>query len=106
MAATSDLLAALRRAVGAPFVVTDPDLQSAHVLDWTGRFRGATPAVVRPGNVDEVAAVLRCCTDAGAAVVPQGGHTGLVGGSIPGSGEIVVDLRRLGGLGPGDGAAA
>ena len=105
MAATSDLLAALRGAVGATFVVTDPDLQSAHVVDWTGRFRGATPAVVRPGNVDEVAAVLRCCTDARAAVVPQGGNTGLVGGSIPGSGEIVVDLRRLDALGSVDGRA-
>src|SRR3974390_3307228 len=105
MAATSDLLAALRGAVGATFVVTDPDLQSAHVVDWTGRFRGATPAVVRPGNVDEVAAVLRCCTDAGAAVVPQGGNTGLVGGSVPGRGEIVVDLRRLDALGSVDGRA-
>jgi FAD/FMN-containing dehydrogenase len=61
---------------------------------------------VRPGSVTEVAAVLRACTDAGAAVVPQGGNTGLVGGSVPLHGEIVLDLRRLDSLAPVDALAA
>ena len=45
--------------------------------------------------------MLRACGDAGAAVVPQGGNTGLVGGSVPLHGEIVLDLRRLDALGSG-----
>jgi len=77
------LLDALRVAVGPAHVLTDPDVTAGQVRDWTGRFTGSTPAVVRPGSVDEVAAVLRVCCDAGAAVVPQGGNTGLVGGSVP-----------------------
>lgn len=102
MSPAPELLAALRAVVGEAHVHTDPDVVAGHVVDWTGRFRGATPAVVRPGSVDEVAVVLRACHDAGAAVVPQGGNTGLVGGSVPLHGELVVDLRRLVALGPVD----
>jgi len=90
-----DVIATLRDIVGVRHVLTDPDTVAGHVVDWTGRFRGSTPAVVRPQNVEEVAAVLGACNDAGVAVVPQGGNTGLVGGSVPLHGEVVLDLRRL-----------
>jgi len=102
MNVSSDLLAALRDAVGDAHVRTDPDVITANVVDWTGRFRGASPAVVRPGTVDEVAAVLQLCGAARTAVVPQGGNTGLVGGSVPLHGELVLDLRRLDAIGAVD----
>ena len=38
---------------------------------------------MRPASADEVAAVLAWCSASGVAVVPQGGNTGLVGGSVP-----------------------
>jgi len=95
MNASSDVIAELRGAIGDANVRTDPDLVAANVVDWTGRFTGSTPAVVRPGTVAEVAAVLRLCNASGTAVVPQGGNTGLVGGSVPLHGELVLDLRRL-----------
>ena len=44
----------------------------------------------------------RCATRRGVAVVPQGGNTGLVGGSVPLHGELVLDLRRLDAIGPVD----
>ena len=100
------MLDELRDAVGADHVLTDPDVVAGYVVDWTGRFRGATPAVVRPGGVDEVARVVQICAAARVALVPQGGNTGLVGGSVPQHGEIVLSLRRLDGLGPVDAAAA
>jgi FAD/FMN-containing dehydrogenase len=102
MRASPGLLAALRKAVGTRRVRTDPDVVAANVIDWTGRFRGTTPAVVQPGTVDEVADVVRICDANGVAVVPQGGNTGLVGGSVPLHDEIVVDLRRLDAIGPVD----
>src|SRR5437899_930835 len=102
MAAPETLLGALRAAVGEAHVLTDPDVVAGQVRDWTGRFTGTTPAVVRPATADEVGAVLRACRDAGAEVVPQGGNTGLVGGSVPLHGEVVLDLRRLDALGPVD----
>ena len=75
MSVSSDLLSALREVVGGAHVRTDPDVIAANVVDWTGRFRGSTAAVVSPGTVDEVAAVLRLCDAGGVAVVPQGGNT-------------------------------
>ncbi|MDP9331927.1 MAG: FAD-binding oxidoreductase [Actinomycetota bacterium] len=102
MSVSFRLLAALRDTVGAAHVRTDPDVIEANVVDWTGRFRGASPAVVRPGTVDEVAAVLRLCNAERTAVVPQGGNTGLVGGSVPLHGELVLDVRRLDAIGAVD----
>lgn len=72
---------------------------AGYCLDWTGRFSGVPVAVVRPGSVAEVSGVLRVCESRGVPVVPQGGNTGLVGGSVPRGGEVVLSLRRLGGLG-------
>jgi FAD/FMN-containing dehydrogenase len=85
---------ALADIVGGPHVLTG-DAAAGFAVDWTGRFRGATPAVVRPRDTEQVAAVLACCTDAGLAVVPQGGNTGLVGGGVPLHGEVLLSLARL-----------
>lgn len=86
--------------------MTDPDTMAGHQVDWTGRWRGRAAAVVRPGDADEVAAILRVCTEAGVPVVPQGGNTGLVGGGVPRRGEVVVSLRRLDRIAPVDTAAS
>jgi FAD/FMN-containing dehydrogenase len=51
--------------------------------------------VVKPENAEEVATVMRACQEAGTAVVPQGGNTGLCGGATPIGGEVVVSLTRL-----------
>ncbi len=85
-------------AVGPEHVLTDPSVTAGHAVDWTGRFRGATPAVVRPGTVEEVEAVVAVARAEGLALVPQGGNTGLVGGSVPLAGEVVVATSRLAGV--------
>ncbi|HEY2811834.1 MAG TPA: FAD-binding oxidoreductase [Acidimicrobiales bacterium] len=97
----------LRSVVGPAHVLTDPSVTSSYTTDWTGRFAGRTPAVVRPGSTDEVAAVLDVCARHGAAVVPQGGNTGLVAGGVPLEDEVVLSLRRLDAIEPDavDGAA-
>src|SRR5690242_5316335 len=102
---TRTLLRSLAGIVGEPHVLTG-DATAGYAVDWTGRFAGHTPAVVRPRDTAEVAAVLALCTDAGLAVVPQGGNTGLVGGGVPRHGEVVLSLTRLDRLGPVDQEAA
>ncbi len=92
---------ALAAIVGEQHVLTG-DAAAGYAVDWTGRFRGTAAAVLRPADTAEVAAVLAACTDAGLAVVPQGGNTGLVGGGVPRHGEVVLSLARLTGLGPVD----
>jgi FAD/FMN-containing dehydrogenase len=91
-----DLVARLGEIVGHSHCLTDPDLRASYETDFTRRWSGSSTAVARPGTPDEVAAVLRACTDAGIGVVPQGGNTGLVGGSVPRDGEVVLSLLRLG----------
>ena len=100
------LLADLRGVVGHDHVLADEDLTAGFATDWTGRFQGRAAAVVRPGTTGEVASAVRCCAAAGVAIVPQGGNTGLVGGSVPLHGEIVLSLVRLDRLGEVDRAAA
>ena len=58
-------------------------------------YHGHTPVVLRPGSVAEVSAILKLANETKTAIVPQGGNTGLVGGQIPFSGEIVLSLTRL-----------
>src|SRR5205085_9972284 len=101
MTVPSSLLRALAGVVGEAHVLTG-DATAGFTQDWTGRFRGRTAVVVRPRDTAEVAAVLALCTDAGLAVVPQGGNTGLVGGGVPRHGEAVLSRTRLGRLGPVD----
>jgi FAD/FMN-containing dehydrogenase len=95
-----------RAALGAARVITDPDVVGPHATDWTGRWQGRPPAVLRPGSVADVAAVVVLARRHRIGLVPQGGNTGLVAGATPLGGEVVVDLRRLDALGPVDVAAA
>ena len=73
----------LAEITGSAHVLTDPGLLAGYVTDWTGRYQGLAGCVVRPGSAAEAAAVLRCCAALGVPVIPQGGNTGLVGGSVP-----------------------
>jgi FAD/FMN-containing dehydrogenase len=90
--------------VGESHVLTG-DAAAGYAVDWTGRFCGYAPAVLRPADTAEVAAVLALCREAGVAVVPQGGNTGLVGGGVPLHGEVVLSLARLDRLDPVDAGA-
>jgi FAD/FMN-containing dehydrogenase len=98
---------ALVEVVGAAHVLTDPDVTTPYGEDWSGRFAGPVLAVVRPASTDEVAAVVRLCVAAGLPVLPQGGRTGLVGGSVPGANDppmVVLSTVRLSRLDPVDAA--
>ncbi len=79
----SGLVIDLAEVVGKAQCLTDPDLMASFTTDWTRRYEGPAVAVVRPSTTDQVAAVLICAARHGAAVVTQGGNTGLVGGSVP-----------------------
>ncbi len=89
----------LEAIAGARQVLRDPELRAPYESDWTRRFSGTARCVVRPGSTEEVAGVLGACAEHGVPVVPQGGNTGLVGGSVPRSGEVVLSLARLDAVG-------
>ncbi len=83
-------------------MLTDPEVTRTYTTDWTGRFVGWTPVVIRPRDTAEVAAVVGLCRSHRTAIVPQGGNTGLVGGGVPLGGEVVLSLARLDHIGPVD----
>jgi FAD/FMN-containing dehydrogenase len=63
--------------------------------DWMRKYRGHTRLVLKPSSTEEVSKVLKYCNDNMLAVVPQGGNTGLVGGSVPVFDEIVINMSRM-----------
>jgi len=94
---SDDLLEHLRATVGGEHVLVDDADVAAYVVDWTGSYAGRALAVVRPGSTAEVAAVVSACHDAGVAIVPQGGNTGLVAGGVPDASgsQVVLSLGRM-----------
>jgi len=91
------LLDRIRSIVGPTGLITEPADMAPYLAEWRGRFKGNSPAVVRPASTEEVAAVVTACAEAGQPIVPQGGNTSLVGGSIPyeAGTEIVLSLSRM-----------
>jgi uncharacterized membrane protein len=86
-----------RNAIGASYVLTDKEDTFAYEQEWRQRLRGNALAVLRPASTQEVARLITICKSFGVSVVPQGGNTGLVLGSIPdASGKsVVLSLKRL-----------
>ena len=67
----------------------------AYNVDWMRTVRGQARVVLRPSTTEQVSAVLRHCHERGIAVCPQGGNTGLVGGSVPVFDEVVLSFARM-----------
>ncbi len=90
------LLQSLQDLLGAAGCLPGGDL-TAYERDWRKRYSGCAMAVVRPTSTQEVAAIVRLCAMHGVSLVPQGGNTGLVGGSIPDDSgrQILLSLNRM-----------
>lgn len=91
------LATALRAIVGPGHVLTADADTARYTTDWRRNFPGVARAVVRPANTLEVSRVVALCAAHRVAVVPQGGNTGLVGGSTPDASgrEVVLSLDRM-----------
>lgn len=86
-----------RNAIGSAHVLTDEKDIAGYLTDWRQRFTGKALAVVKPAGTEEVAAIVRLCNQFKVPIVPQGGNTGLVLGSVPDTSgsAIVMSLTRL-----------
>ena len=112
----ADLIADLVAIVGEAHVIREDALVDPYCVDWTRRFHGPALCVVRPANTEDVSAIARACSAAGVPMLPQGGNTGLVGGSVPAGSEppgslnpslpVIVSMRRLAWIDPVDGLSA
>jgi D-lactate dehydrogenase (cytochrome) len=91
----SDLIPALRGIVGDAHVITSDFAPYAN--DWRKKYFGKPLVVVKPGTPEEIAAIVKLCSAAGVAIVPQAGNTSLVGGSVPDETgtELVLNVSRM-----------
>ncbi|MDB5798579.1 MAG: FAD-binding oxidoreductase [Paucimonas sp.] len=90
-------LDACRATIGASQVLVDVADMAGYLTDWRRRFTGRALAVLRPASTVEVAELVALCKTWRVPIVPQGGNTGLVLGSVPDESAraVVMSLGRL-----------
>ena len=62
---------------------TQPEVLKKHCIDWRGEYIGKSKLIAFPRSVKKISEILNFCQKKSIGVVPQGGNTGLVGGSVP-----------------------
>jgi len=90
-----EVLQALQACVGESRVLTDADSLERYGRDWTRVHTPAPSAVVLPGSIEEVQALVEVALARQLALVPSGGRTGLSAGAVACQGEVVIALDRL-----------
>jgi FAD/FMN-containing dehydrogenase len=93
----SAFLGACRALLGEAHVISDEADMAPYLRDWRGRFTGRALAVLRPADTEQVAATVKLCVQARIPIVPQGGNTGLVLGSVPDASgtAVVLSVARM-----------
>lgn len=93
----AELRGHIAEVVGPHGLIDSPEEKRPYLREERGRYFGQTPFVVRPASTEEVSRVVALCAQAEVPIVPQGGNTGLVGGSIPHEQgeEILLSLGRM-----------
>lgn len=76
-------------------IVTDEDDLLFFNEDWMRKYRGQSKLVLKPKTTEQVSKIIKYCNDNKLALVPQGGNTGLVGGSNPIFDEIILSVANL-----------
>ena len=87
----------LKAIVGSKIFIDDVKNMDAYLSDWRNQFHGSSPLILKPLDSQMVSKILKICNENKVAVVPQGGNTGLVGGSIPSNlgNEIIISLEKM-----------
>lgn len=86
-----------RLIVGDQHVITDEASMLNYLTDYRQLYTGRAAAIVKPGNTEQVVQIVKLCAEHQVALVPQGGNTGLVLGSVPDQSgrSVVLSLLRL-----------
>jgi FAD/FMN-containing dehydrogenase len=74
---------------------TPADELNAFNSDWMGKYKGKSTTVLKPRTTEEVSKIVKYCNEKRIGIVPQGGNTGLVGGSVPVRDEVIINLSNL-----------
>jgi FAD/FMN-containing dehydrogenase len=92
----NEFISQLKKIVGDVYVLTDANDTQPYYKEYGGWMQGSGLAVVRPSDTQQVSDIVKLCAVNNIPIVPQGGNTGLVGGSVPYDGKaIVLSLSRM-----------
>ncbi|MCC3861323.1 FAD-binding oxidoreductase [Pseudemcibacter aquimaris] len=88
---------ALIKIAGDKGYTIDPKSIKPHTEEPRGKFFGKTLLVLYPDSTEMVSDLVKYCYQHNIKIVPQGGITGLVGGTIPdqSGNEVVISLKRM-----------
>lgn len=75
--------------------ITDESLYTQFLCDFTDVKAGKPLAAFRPKTTEQVAEIMRACTEYGIKAVVQGGLTGLAGGATVQDGEVIINLGQM-----------
>ena len=92
-----EILNQLKDIVGQNNYIDNPLKMDSYLSDWRNQFQGISPLILKPVDCKMVSEILALCNKYHVGVVPQGGNTGLVGGSIPSKSgtEIIISLEKM-----------
>ncbi|KAL3527155.1 hypothetical protein ACH5RR_011811 [Cinchona calisaya] len=91
----SDDISYFKDILGDRGVVQDELALVAANTDWMHKYKGSSKLLLQPRSTEEVSQILKYCNSRSLAVVPQGGNTGLVGGSVPVFDEVIINLGSM-----------
>lgn len=94
---TRRVLDPIQAVVGSRGIITNAEEIQPFMLPWRDSWVGHSPLVVQPATTEELAEVVRICSETRTPIVPQGGNTGLTGAAQPHSdnSEIVISTTRM-----------
>ena len=90
-----DDISHFKKILGQDRVITCNDEIQSYNTDWLKRARGQSTVVLRPKSTQHVSQILAHCNSRRLAVVPQGGNTGLVGGSVAVHDEVLLSMGAM-----------
>jgi FAD/FMN-containing dehydrogenase len=97
MMPSREVLDRLAAVVGERYAIRDPAAMAPYLKEWRDIYVGRSPLILRPATTEEVSRILAIANEAGTAIVPQSGNTGLAGGQLPyeTGEEVVLSLERM-----------
>ena len=79
-------------------VISDVAETKAYECDGLTAYRCPPMCAVLPSTTEEVAAVLKICTELGVPVVPRGSGTSLAGGALPTADSVILGVAKMNGV--------
>ncbi|XP_059640706.1 D-2-hydroxyglutarate dehydrogenase, mitochondrial isoform X2 [Cornus florida] len=91
----SDDISHFEKILGEKNVIRDEERLLAANMDWMRKYEGSSKLLLQPRSTEEVSEIIKYCNSRCLAVVPQGGNTGLVGGSVPVFDEVIINMGSM-----------